>query len=78
MSPVGSALAEAASPENRKGRYFSKGCSSPSTVSSSNSPSITVMTRSMPGNVEKSPADPTSAMLTRQSHAPSCADAAFG
>lgn len=71
MSPVGSAPAAAASPENRYGRYFSSGCSAPSTLSSSSSPSTTVRTRSMPGNAEKSPALETSAMLTRQSQPPS-------
>ena len=78
MSPVGSALAVSASPENRNGRYFSSGCSAPSTVRSRSSPSITVSTRSMPGKAEKAPALDTSAMLTRQSQAPSWAEAAFG
>src|SRR4029453_1578699 len=78
ISPVGSVADDAASAEKRNGRYFSSGCSSPSTVSNSNSPSMMVMTRSMPGKLEKSPALETSAMLTRQSHAPSWAGATFG
>ena len=78
MSPVGSAPAESASPENRNGRYFSSGCSAPSTLRSNNSPSITVSTRSIPAKVEKAPALETSAMLTRQSQALSCADGVRG
>ncbi len=71
MSPVGSLAAVAAPPSNRKGRYFSRGCSAPSMVSRMSSPSMTVRTRSIPANAEKSPALATSAMLTRQSNPPS-------
>ncbi|MCY1214088.1 hypothetical protein D9M72_258920 [compost metagenome] len=39
---------------------------------------MTVSTRSMPGKTENSPALDTSAILTRQSHAPSWAEAALG